>query len=290
MVLIFLSLLLFALNNVLWKQNLQQISTPILIGSRAMITSIISIIVLISTTDFEIPTSFTFLRVTLGSIFGAIGLFCMLKVIKYAPLQWLGIYTLLGIVLTTLYLLFFEEISILKSITGSSIIAFGFTIYLYQNQQTSKKLNKKNHLLLIIMTISYNSSSLLHWKNLAGSVAPIFIIANQEIIVFIVSFLIILKTKDKYYAFYIFKIHFKKIILMAIVIFFALLFVFIGLKETNPFISNILFLSSPLLTILFGALFFKERLTILDTISIVLISLGALILHYQQNFITKDIF
>ena len=58
-----------------------------------------------------------------------------------------------------------------------------------------------------------------------------------------------------------FKVYFKTVLLMGFVIFLALLFNFLGLKETNPIISSLLFLATPLTTILFSAFFFKEKLS-----------------------------
>lgn len=283
MIYLIISLTLFALNNVLWKKNLQQTSIPILVGSRALLTSSISLIALYWTTDLQLISNFPISRVTLGSLFGALGLFCMLKVIKNAPLQWLGIYTLTGILLTTTYLLIFEEIEILKSLTGSTVILIGFSIYLNKNQEPTQTITWNQHFLLILMTIFYSLSSVFHWKNLDASVPPVFIIANQELIVFTIAMLIIFTSKKPNQIVTGFRSNFSKVIGMAIVIFFALLFSLLGLKATNPLISSILFLSSPLMTILFGAIFFKEKLSLSNTISILVIAAGAFILHYQEN-------
>jgi drug/metabolite transporter (DMT)-like permease len=69
---------------------------------------------------------------------------------------------------------------------------------------------------------------------------------------------------------------------MALLIFLALLFSFLGLKVTNPMISSLLFLSNPLLTIVFAAIFFKEKITIYTIIALIFISVGAFILHLQS--------
>ena len=283
MIYLLLSLTLFSLNNVLWKKNLQQVSIPLLVGSRALLTSLISIIILYLTTDFQLFENFPLLRVSLGSIFGALGLFSMLLVIKDAPLQWLGIYTLMGIIFTTIYLLLFEQIEIMKSLTGALIILVGFTIYLQKNKETTQKLNINKHGLLFFMTLCYSLSSVLHWKNLDARVPAVFIIANQELIVFTIAILLTLKSKNFSEVLGGFKKNFNRVILMAIVIFFALLFSLIGVNETNPFISSMLFLSSPLMTILFGTLFFKEKLSPYNALSILIMAIGAFILHYQET-------
>jgi drug/metabolite transporter (DMT)-like permease len=67
---------------------------------------------------------------------------------------------------------------------------------------------------------------------------------------------------------------------MAFIIFLALLFSFLGLKITNPVVSSVLFLASPLTTILLSALIFREQLTIKNGMAIFIIATGAFILHY----------
>jgi len=283
MIYLVLSLTLFAFNNVLWKQNIQQVSIPLLVGYRALLTSSTALVALYLSTDIQLISNFPLLRVTIGSLFGALGLFSMLIVIKDGPLQWLGVYSLAGIVFTTIYLLFFEEVQILKSLTGSTFIFLGFTIYLWKNKNSSQKIDIKQHLLLLVMTVFYSLSSVFHWKNLDANVPALFIIANQEIIVFTIAILISIYAKTGNEIYRGFHKNFKNVTFMATVIFFALLFSLKGLKETNPIISGLLFLSSPLMTILFGAIFFKEKLSISNALSIGIIAAGAFILHYQEN-------
>jgi drug/metabolite transporter (DMT)-like permease len=71
--------------------------------------------------------------------------------------------------------------------------------------------------------------------------------------------------------------------MMAGVIFLALLFSFLGLKLTNPLISSLLFLASPLTTIVMNLIFFKEKLSVHNSIALVLLGAGAFILHYNIN-------
>ena len=51
---------------------------------------------------------------------------------------------------------------------------------------------------------------------------------------------------------------------------------------TNPIISSVLFLSNPIVTILLAAIILKEKLTLKSIISIVIIAIGAFILHYYS--------
>jgi drug/metabolite transporter (DMT)-like permease len=283
MIYIFLSILFFALNNVLWKKNLQQCSVPFLVGYRALFTNVGALIILLYTYGFDILIDQPLFRITLGSIFGVLGLFCMLIVIKKATLQWLGIYNLVGIIFTAFYLYFFENTPIFKSFIGLFLIIIGFVFYIYHNKEKEFKISMTQHLYLLAMTFCYGVSSLIHWENLDSNVPPIFIISNQELVVFITATCISLTkikiTKIKTDI----KVYFFTALLMAFIIFLALLFSFIGLQITNPLISSILFLATPLLTIVLGTLFFKEKMSSLNIVAIFIIAIGAFLLHYQNN-------
>ncbi len=283
MIYIFLSILLFSLNNVLWKKNLQDCSVPFLVGYRALFTSLGAITITLYTNEFSSLFNLPLYRITLGSIFGVLGLFCMLIVIKKAPLQWLGIYNIVSIIFTALYLHFFEKIPVFKSFIGLFFILTGFIFYIYYNNEKEYKISFKQHIYLIAMTFAFGTSSIIHWKNLGTKVPPIIIIANQELVVFITAACITLTkikiTKIKTDV----KKYFFNALFMAFIIFLGLLFSFLGLQITNPLISSILFLATPLLTIVFGSIFFKEKMSSLNIVAVIIISIGAFIVHYQNN-------
>jgi drug/metabolite transporter (DMT)-like permease len=133
------------------------------------------------------------------------------------------------------------------------------------------------------MTFSFCCSVILHWKNLTSNAPPLLIIANQEFIVFLTGVLFTFKQGDgNLYKSHL-KIYFKRVLLMSFVVFLAILFNFIGLKETNPIITSLLFLATPLTIILFSAFFFKEKLSYKNIFFISIIVIGAFALHYQSN-------
>ncbi len=283
MIYIFLSILLFALNNVLWKKNLQNCSVPFLVGYRALFTSIGSTVVLLYLYGFTVYQNQPLGRITLGSLFGVLGLFLMLTVIKKAPLQWLGIYNLLGIVITAFYLFYFENTPLFDSLLGLSIIVTGFIIYLFHNKEKETKISRIQHISLLGMTLSFGISSLIHWKNLDTNVPALLIISNQELVVFSTAMLISMFSINRSEIRSNLLNYLPNVMLMALIIFLALLFSFLGLQITNPLISSILFLVTPLLTITFGALFFKEKISRTNCIAISIIACGAFILHYQTS-------
>lgn len=283
MIFIMLSILLFSYNNVLWKKNIEATSIPFLVAYRAFFTSTISIGILLFFFTIENVSISDFIKITTGSLFGVLGLFSMLTVIKKASLQWLGIYNLLGVVFTILYLWIFDTVPIKESLLGLVVIVFGFVCFIVSNKQTQLKITLKQHLILLLMTFSYSFSAILHWKNLNLDFSPLLIITNQESIVFLVGLFFTFK-KSKIRSIKIeLKTYFKKIAFMSIVVFFAILFSFLGLKQTNPIIVSLLFLAAPLATILFSTFFFKEKLSKKNIVFIIIILLGAFILHFQNN-------
>lgn len=279
MIFILLSILFFSFNNVLWKKNLEDTSISFLISYRAFFTSIISLILFLTNSDFNNIINSSIIKITVGSIFGAIGLYCMLFIIKKSSLRWIGIYNLFGVIFTGIYLHFFENIEINNFLLGIILIMSGFILHLYNNQEPSLKLEIKQHFYLIIMVLGFGISSILHWKNLEKNVPILFIISNQEMVVFLIFSIINLRVDKTITNFKKLKLYLNRVIVMALILFFALLFSFVGLKTTNPLISNTLFLIGPILTITLGNIFFKEKITFKNLISIIIILIGAFIIH-----------
>lgn len=279
MIFILLSILFFSFNNVLWKKNLEDTSISFLISYRAFFTSIISLILFLTNSDFNNIINSSIIKITVGSIFGAIGLYCMLFIIKKSSLRWIGIYNLFGVIFTCIYLHFFENIEINNFLFGIVLIMSGFILHLYNNQEPSLKLEIKQHFYLIIMVLGFGISSILHWKNLEKNVPILFIISNQEMVVFLIFSIINLRVDKTITNFKKLKLYLKRVIVMALILFFALLFSFVGLKTTNPLISSTLFLIGPILTITLGNIFFKEKITFKNLISIIIILIGAFIIH-----------
>lgn len=280
---IVLSILFFAVNNVLWKKNLLHCSVAFLVGYRAFFTCMGSTALLLYFYGFDVYTHQPLARITLGSVFGMMGLFCMLFVLKKAPLQWLGIYNLSGIFFTALYLYFFENSRLFDSLAGLALIVLGFGFYIYHNREQAIKLRLAQHVSLFCMTVFFGVSSLIHWKNLGSDVPPLLIISNQELVVFVSALVVYFSTSKNNHIGGLISSHLYSVLQMALVIFFALYFSFLGLGATNPVVSSILFLATPLLTILFGALFFKERISSVNIATIAIIAVGAFILHYQSS-------
>lgn len=280
MIFLLLSILLFSFNNMLWKKNLENLSIFYLVSFRALFTFLISFIFAYYFDSFSSITYLQVLKVTTGSVFGVIGLLCMLSVIKKASLQWLGVYNLIVILFTTGYLFLFERIEFRYSFVGVLLILSGFIYYIFSNKNRNLRMTIQQHLLMFLMTFSFSISSIIHWKNLFKEIPPLVIISNQEMVVFITTVIGLLVTDKTQMKFSLYKKHFFKVVAMAFVIFLALLFSFLGLKQTNPIVSSLLFLASPLTTIVMNIVFFKEHLSKHNIVALFLMSVGAFILHF----------
>ena len=287
MIYLILAMLLFSFNNVLWKKNLLNISVSLLMTYRSFFTSILAISFLFYFHDL---TEFSFIQISrtlTTAILGLVGLFSMLTLYKKASLQWAAIYNLLGIIFTTLYLWIFKEFDIKSSFLGIFIITIGFIFYIYTKKKSTLKINLKHHLLLVLMTLCFGTAAILNWENLNQKIPVILIIANQEVLVFICGIVLLFlerrKRRSSIQLLSIFQKYFYRVLLMSIVILLGLFFSFLGLEITNPIISGVLFLASPLTTILFSAYFFKEKIKVTDWIAIGVISFGAFLLHLQTT-------
>ena len=287
MIYLILAMLLFSFNNVLWKKNLANISVSLLMTYKSFFTSILAISFLFYFHDL---TEFSFIQISrtfTAAILGLVGLYSMLTLYKKASLQWAAIYNLLGIIFTILYLWLFKKLDIKSSFLGIFIVTIGFIFYIYTKKKSTLKINLKQHLLLVLMTLCFGSAAILNWENLNQKIPIILIIANQEILVFICGIvLLFLQTRRRRSSIQllsIFQKYFYRVLLMSIVILLGLFFSFLGLEITNPMISGVLFLASPLTTILFSAYFFRETIKVTDWIAIGVIAFGAFLLHLQTT-------
>lgn len=288
MIYLLLSVVLYALNNLLWKKVLQQTNSWLLMTSRAFLTASIGIIVIL----FFAPNVLnqiswnSFWRITIASVLGAFGLICMLSALQKGTLRQLGIFNLLTIAFTVTYLLLFEKFNVLDFVSGTSLIMVGFSIYVFQIQKLpTNESNSKTVIYYILMSLFFASSGLVHWYNFKQSIPPLFSVVNQEIIVFLVGGIgLIAQPKSVKVNWFQSMIKTANLVfIMAVLIFAAVWTGFLGLKITNPLLASLLPLATPILTILFGALFFKEKWNKKIGLALFIIAIGAYVLHLNLN-------
>ena len=288
MVFLILSSLFYAFNNLLWKRLLSKFDLWLIIGFRCLLTSCIglAIIFLFYPTIFSALTYAATIKIIVASIFGAFGLISMILALKEGSLTQLGVFNLLIVFLVSLYLFFFENIFLKNYAIASICIIVGFTLYIFQIKKiegVKKKISFRNIILFTMMSFFFAASSLMHWYNLKQEVPAILSVTIQELVVFFVVLIIFyFKTSLSFHQIYpqIQKIV-KPVVFMAIIIFSAIWTGFLGLQYTNPLISSLISLITPILTIIFGVLFFKDQWNTITLLSLFLISTGVYIINLE---------
>jgi len=280
------SIFFYALNNLLWKKILFESNMWLIMSLRAFMTCSIGLLIIFFfyRDVFNELSINTILKVSLASIVGALGLVFMTSALKLGSLRQLGLFNLAGVFFTVTYLYLFENFDLRYYMIGTSLILLGFAVYLIQIKKELDKENSFRQLLLFtLMTIFFSASGLLHWHNLKQSISPILSLVNQEFIVFSVSiFGLVTRTSYTRKQLIVSSISIYKLVsVMAILIFMAVWTGFLGLKITNPYVTSLLALSTPVLTIVFGALFYKEKWSLSNLIALALIISGAFMLHFN---------
>jgi len=288
MVFLVLSSFFYAFNNLLWKRLLSKFDLWLIIGFRCLLTSCIglAIIFLFYPTIFSALTYAATIKIIVASIFGAFGLISMILALKEGSLTQLGVFNLLIVFLVSLYLFFFENIFLKNYAIASICIIVGFTLYIFQIKKiegVKKKISFRNIILFTMMSFFFAASSLMHWYNLKQEVPAILSVTIQELVVFFVVLIIFyFKTSLSFHQIYpqIQKIV-KPVVFMAIIIFSAIWTGFLGLQYTNPLISSLISLITPIITIIFGVLFFKDQWNTITLLSLFLISTGVYLINLE---------
>ena len=286
MVYLILSNFFYALNNLLWKRALSKFNLWFIISSRSLLTSIIGFIVIITfyldafnTLDFPL-----FLNIFIASVFGSLGLICMIHALKKGSLSQLALFNLIIVFLIGSFLFFFEGLHFENYRVASLLIISGFVLYIYQiKKKNTQQMSLHQLLLFSLMSIFFAGSILMHWYGLKKDIPVIFSLSIQEAVVFLSSITIVIISP----SFSLVKLRYelKKIsttaILMATVIFAAIWTGFSGLKFTDPLISSLISLLTPILTILFGVIFYKDKWNYLTILCFLLISSGIYLINLE---------
>jgi len=273
-----LSVLFFAINNVLWKSIVADYLPLQVIVKRSMFTSLLGVVFL-GMNGFETYTTLSeALFVNLTCIIGALGLVFMIYALKESTLNDFIHYSLLGSIGTASYLYFSENIIPQNYILGILFIAFGFCLFLWNQRMNSKAVRTSTNCYLILMTLCFSVSGIMQWYNLK-TYDVVFLVVHQEIEVLIVAGILIRFLKQPILTFF----KFDYILVMVPIITIAVVAGMYGLKVTNPFISSIINLTTPILTITLAVIVLKERFKWHYVSSIVMVILGAWMLS-ESNF------
>jgi drug/metabolite transporter (DMT)-like permease len=265
-----LSSLFFAINNVLWKWVVADYLPLQVIVKRSMITTLFGVVVLVATNFTMYTTLSEALFVNLACIIGALGLVFMIYALKESTLNNFIHYSLLGSIGTASYLYFFEDIIPKNYVLGILCIALGFCAFLWNQRFNSKAVQFSTHRYLTLMTLCFSVSGIMQWYNLK-TYDVVFLAVHQEIEVLIIAGILIRYLKQPVLTFF----KFDYIMLMALIVAIAIIAGMYGLKTTNPFISSIVSLTTPILTMILAVIVLKERFKWYYVTSMFMVILGA---------------
>ena len=270
-----LSSLFFAINNVLWKWIVADYLPLQVIVKRAMITSLIGVgVLVVYSSELEIYTTLSeAVFVNLTCIIGALGLVFMIYALKESTLNNFIHYSLLGSFGTATYLYFVEHIIPQNYVLGILFIALGFSVFLWNQRDNSKVVQFSTHRYLALMTLCFSVSGTMQWYNLK-TYDLVFLAVHQEIEVLITAGILIRYLKQPILS--LFK--FDYILFMAPIVAIAIIAGMYGLKITNPFISSIMSMTTPVLTMILAVVVLKERFKWYYVSSMFMVILGAWLL------------
>lgn len=288
MIFLILSGFFYAYNNLLWKRILSKFDLWLIIGLRCLFTSCIglSIIFLFYPNIFSNLTYSVSISILMASVFGASGLITMILALKDGSLTQLGVFNLLIVFLVSSYLFFFENIILQNYTIATIFIISGFTCYILQlkkNEGVEKNFSYRNFILFTLMSFFFAGSLLLHWYILKQEVPAILSVTIQEIVVFIIVFIIFKfqTSLARHQIYHQTQKMLKPVAFMAVVIFLAIWTSFLGLQYTNPLISSLISLITPILTIVFGVFLYKDQWNYLTLLSLCLISVGVYLINLE---------
>lgn len=273
---LFLSVLSFAINNVLWAKFAPLESSMLLMGKRAMFTSFFMGLILILAATVNIDLEFVLADLPLLFLIGLpgfMGLYFLLEGFKYGNILQFSIYSLL---LTFVLGILGEQtarVDIMERAVPCVLVVFGylhFTIIQYKN--TSKAKSKiKAHLYFFLAHLFFGASLFLQWHYLAY-MSSVALGLSQEILVMAMALILVFfgaKKNSKSSA-----LSWHHYAVLAVPISFAVLLGLEGLRSTHPFHSAMIGLFTPIATILLGHIWGVEHLRPKAIVGIALMSSG----------------
>ena len=276
-----LSVILYAVNNILWKLFVKDEFPLRIINQRAIFTSALALLaVFFSKTDLNSYVHHSgYIPVVIASLFGTAGLIMMVVFLKDGSLVRLGYYTLLGNFIAGTYTYLFGELEFnQKTIAGTALMIMGYFVFLFNEKRNSlSNLNiKSQHALLAGMTACFSLSMLIQWENLK-TLPALTVISTQEITVLLVTTiaLFFFKTQKPSASGLLIT---KKTAIMAVVIFAGIFTGTIGLKLVNPFVASVSGVAVPILTMFIASFLFQDKLKLLHFVSLTLMIIGSVIL------------
>lgn len=277
-----ISSLFYSLNDFAWKIYLASYDRIQLIWGRAIFTSLLALAYYFLSDRNNLGVIHAFkndgFNFMLASIFGLCGLIFLTKGLKNSSLSSFAIYIALISIISGIGTAIIETFN-LETIIGSIFIfiGYGFSV----NWRSITPFNQ-NHVWLVLMTICFVVSGFLYWP-IVEKYPPIYMILTQEIFVLTIFSFLLLIRKSLVPSMTFFLKEVKTLFMFSLLIFLAVYFGLNGLKFTNPFLLSLTGLLSPILVILLGIIFLKEKLTWKVLASVILLLVGSTVLHVQYD-------
>ena len=281
---LFLSVFLYAINNVLWKIFVKDEIPILLISRRALFTTTIAFAALWYTKVDVI----SFIQnpkagyVLAGSSFGVAGLVLMVTFLKSGSLVRMGYYSLIGTFIAGTYTYIFRETPFsYKILLGAILIITGYLVFLSDEKKRAKNdpILWTQHMLLVGMILCFSVSVLIMWECLK-IFPPLAVITTQEVVVLLVTSVAYMILKNRISADKHQRVTIRNTVIMAIVIFAGIFTGTLGLKTADPFLASITSIGAPILTVFAGSIVFKDKLRLIHLASLVLMITGFVALSW----------
>ena len=281
---LFLSVFLYAINNVLWKIFVKDEIPILLISRRAPFTTTLAFAALWYTkvdviSFIQNPKA---VYVLAGSLFGVAGLVLMVTFLKSGSLVRMGYYSLIGTFIAGTYTYIFRETPFSnKILLGAILIITGYLVFLSDEKKRAKNdpILWTQHMLLVGMILCFSVSVLIMWECLK-IFPPLAVITTQEVVVLLVTSVAYMILKNRISADKHQRVTIRNTVIMAIVIFAGIFTGTLGLKTADPFLASITSIGAPILTVFAGSIVFKDKLRLIHLASLVLMITGFVALSW----------
>jgi len=284
MILLFISVCFFSINNILCTYYATFNHPLLLISRRAIFTSLFYIIVCLITLGGGVRTTpIEILKILSICILGFSGLVLLVKGFSQGNIFEYSIYSLL---LTYFFAFnqphFSSELFFWISLI---LISFGFLYFIWSQPSVSNSKGKRlnGHLYFLSAHVCFGAATILQFQMLKLNHYPSLVIATiQEICILILANLIVLFLIKKNKKNIEKKLKTGHYFVFALPICFAIFFGLEGLKKTSPFDGSLIALYTPIVTVIIGSLFKVNQFDFKSFIGLLTMTIGVLLLYLKN--------
>lgn len=283
MIYLLASVILFALNNVLWAKYASQVNQLHLIRNRAVYTVLLMGIITLGVWLFSSFIQFhiiPILELCGVGLIGFLGLYFLVLGFRQGTLTQFLVYNLLFVLGVAMVSHLNKSLDLVNKMPAISIIAIGFLLFIYfQFYNKGKIKSAVSHLYFFVAHICFGFLLFLQAYYLER--LPQLVVAfSQEIVVLLLaSAIIFIAPKGEYKGRALSK---SQYFFFAIPISLAVLFGLEGLYETHPFYSALINLLTPVVSVGIGYFFKVERFKWQSLIGIGVMLFGLVVFYFDR--------